>query len=213
MSKEPGPTPAWFGQPEPPARPQGSGGRVVVAVLITFAATIMVCGTVGAGAYGVLQARSQVEAERCAAQLAMREREAETELRAAELACEKKLAEAERSCATSKERELEAEAKRHDSVDDPGASNTVEDAAEVIRNARGRFRSCYEDVLRADPDAEGRVDLRLEVSPSGRVNSARLVGGPLADKMRSCVVEKASALRFPASDKAKTISVPFVFVH
>lgn len=68
----------------------------------------------------------------------------------------------------------------------------------VVRQNFGRFRSCYESGLRANPSLEGRVVTRFVIDRSGAVTHAADGGSDLPDKaVVGCVTRAFHALSFP----------------
>jgi hypothetical protein len=83
----------------------------------------------------------------------------------------------------------------------------------VIRQSFGRFRLCYENGLRNDPNLQGRVGVRFVIGRDGSVASVMNGGSDLPDAaVVSCVIRAFSALSFPQPERGPvTISYPMVF--
>ncbi|NUO50223.1 MAG: energy transducer TonB [Polyangiaceae bacterium] len=70
----------------------------------------------------------------------------------------------------------------------------------IVRQNFGRFRLCYENGLRKDPNLEGRVEVSFTIGRDGSVTTAK-GAGTMPDKgVMSCVAKAFSTLKFPAPD-------------
>jgi hypothetical protein len=68
----------------------------------------------------------------------------------------------------------------------------------IVRQNFGRFRLCYENGLRANPNLAGRVSVRFVIDRNGAVSSVGNGGSDLPDSaVVSCVVRSFSGLSFP----------------
>jgi hypothetical protein len=68
----------------------------------------------------------------------------------------------------------------------------------IVRQSFGRFRLCYENGLRSNPNLQGRVAVRFVIDRSGAVSSVGNGGSDLPDaSVVSCVVRSFSGLSFP----------------
>lgn len=83
----------------------------------------------------------------------------------------------------------------------------------VVRQSFGRFRGCYEEGLRANPNLEGRVTARFVIARDGSVASVQSGGSDLPDaKVVSCVLRNYQALSFPSpGDGIVTVTYPLMF--
>ncbi|HJL18232.1 MAG TPA: AgmX/PglI C-terminal domain-containing protein, partial [Sandaracinaceae bacterium LLY-WYZ-13_1] len=84
----------------------------------------------------------------------------------------------------------------------------------VIRRHLDAIRFCYEQRLAQDPDLAGRVTVRFEISPEGRVRTARVSASTLNDAaVERCVVRQVRRWRFPPPRGGGLVRVnyPFVF--
>jgi hypothetical protein len=71
----------------------------------------------------------------------------------------------------------------------------------VVRQNFGRFRMCYEQGLRNNPNLAGRVSIAFTIGRDGSVGSAQNAGSDLPDAaVVSCVQSSFRALSFPAPD-------------
>jgi hypothetical protein len=82
----------------------------------------------------------------------------------------------------------------------------------IVRQSFGRFRLCYEDGLRSDPQLEGRVSVKFVIDRQGGVSMAADAGSDLHDEsVVSCVVRGFQALSFPAPESGiVTVIYPLV---
>ncbi|MCL2723548.1 MAG: AgmX/PglI C-terminal domain-containing protein [Polyangiaceae bacterium] len=68
----------------------------------------------------------------------------------------------------------------------------------VVRQNFGRFRTCYENGLRTNPNLQGRVAVKFVIDRSGGVSTAQEGGSDLPDQgVVSCVVRSFTNLSFP----------------
>lgn len=83
----------------------------------------------------------------------------------------------------------------------------------VVRQNYGRFRMCYENGLRSNPNLAGRVAVRFVISRDGAVTNASNAGSDLPDSsVVGCVVGAYYGLSFPApKDGIVTVNYPIQF--
>jgi len=83
----------------------------------------------------------------------------------------------------------------------------------TVRQNFGRFRFCYEQGLRANPNLQGRVAVRFVIGRDGSVSQVSNGGSDLADQnVVSCVVRSFYGLSFPApEDGIVTVTYPILF--
>jgi len=83
----------------------------------------------------------------------------------------------------------------------------------IVRQNYGRFRMCYENGLRANPNLGGRVMTRFVIGRDGSVANASNGGSDLADAgVVSCVVSAFYGLSFPTPENGiVTVSYPITF--
>jgi hypothetical protein len=83
----------------------------------------------------------------------------------------------------------------------------------VVRQNFGRFRACYEDGLKTNPNLEGRVTARFVIARDGSVATVQSGGGDLPDShVVACVLRAYSSLSFPSpADGIVRVSYPLVF--
>ncbi|MBK8252676.1 MAG: AgmX/PglI C-terminal domain-containing protein [Polyangiaceae bacterium] len=84
----------------------------------------------------------------------------------------------------------------------------------VVRQNFGRFRLCYENGLRGNPNLAGRVGVRFVIGRDGGVMSSANGGSDLPDPgVVSCVVAAFRGLQFPQSEEggAVTVTYPIMF--
>jgi hypothetical protein len=71
----------------------------------------------------------------------------------------------------------------------------------VVRQNYGRFRACYENGLRTNPNLTGRVTARFVIGRDGSVSTVANGGSDLPNSsVVSCVVSQFYGLSFPAPD-------------
>jgi hypothetical protein len=83
----------------------------------------------------------------------------------------------------------------------------------IVRQNFGRFRLCYENGLRNNPNLQGRVSVRFVVGRDGAVSSVANGGSDLPDGgVVSCVVRSFYGLSFPQPDEGiVTVTYPIMF--
>jgi hypothetical protein len=83
----------------------------------------------------------------------------------------------------------------------------------IVRQNDGRYRFCYENGLKANPNLQGRVTVRFLIDRGGAVAVASDFGSDIPDEgVRRCVVSSFTALSFPAPDSGVvTVVYPIVF--
>jgi hypothetical protein len=82
----------------------------------------------------------------------------------------------------------------------------------VVRQNYGRFRACYENGLRTNPNLTGRVTARFIIGRDGSVSNAANGGSDLPDSsVVGCVVSAFYGLSFPAPEGGiVTVSYPLM---
>jgi hypothetical protein len=83
----------------------------------------------------------------------------------------------------------------------------------IVRQNDGRYRFCYQNALKANPNLQGRVTVRFLIDRGGAVAVASDAGSDIPDEgVRRCVVTSFTALSFPAPDSGVvTVVYPIVF--
>lgn len=83
----------------------------------------------------------------------------------------------------------------------------------IVRRNFGRFRLCYENALRTDPDVAGRISVRFVIGSDGSVSSVSHTGEIADEAFTSCITRQFHALSFPAPEAGiVTVSYPLVFI-
>ena len=101
----------------------------------------------------------------------------------------------------------------------PGVNGRIppEVIQRIVRQNFGRFKLCYENGLRNNPNLEGRVAVRFVISRDGAVQSADNGGSDLPDAgVVSCVARAFYGLSFPQPENEAergvvTVTYPIVF--
>ncbi|WP_438006052.1 AgmX/PglI C-terminal domain-containing protein [Sorangium sp. So ce321] len=83
----------------------------------------------------------------------------------------------------------------------------------IVRQNFGRFRLCYENGLRNNPNLTGRVSVGFSIGRDGAVSSVQNGGSDLPDAgVVSCVVRSFYGLSFPPPDAGiVTVTYPLLF--
>ena len=94
------------------------------------------------------------------------------------------------------------------------AGGTVGNASSVVARMRAGFRACYNRGLATNPDASGKINLRIKVGAGGEVAGvAASSSGNLPASVVNCVKGRARSARFsPPEGGAAVVSVPVSFV-
>jgi periplasmic protein TonB len=93
---------------------------------------------------------------------------------------------------------------------------TSSDIRRIVASYLGGLRYLYNKELRKDPALQGRLVVRFEISPSGRVTLADLVdstlGAPVLEEAILSSIQKWKFPRIPDEGGAVRVTYPFVFV-
>lgn len=94
------------------------------------------------------------------------------------------------------------------------AGGSVGNASSEVAKMRAGFRACYNRALATNPDASGRIDLRIRVGAGGEVTGvAASSSGNLPPSVAECVKGRARSARFsPPEGGSAVVSVPVSFV-
>jgi hypothetical protein len=96
--------------------------------------------------------------------------------------------------------------------EDPGASRRPGDIVRVVQRRIGGIKHCYERRLLRDPGTRGKIVVRFEIHPGGRVLVVEIVENTTADDaLAACVARRVKAIRFPPCG-GDTTSVTYPFV-
>ena len=80
----------------------------------------------------------------------------------------------------------------------------------IVRQNFGRFRLCYENGLRNNPNLAGRVSVRFVIGRDGGIMSAANGGSDLPDAgVVSCVVGAFRGLQFPQQEDGGAVTVTY----
>jgi hypothetical protein len=83
----------------------------------------------------------------------------------------------------------------------------------IVRQNFGRYRFCYEQGLRGNPNLQGRVAVRFVIGRDGAVSQVQNGGSDMPDaNVVSCVVRSFYGLSFPAPENGiVTVNYPIMF--
>ncbi|MBX3230921.1 MAG: AgmX/PglI C-terminal domain-containing protein [Labilithrix sp.] len=86
-------------------------------------------------------------------------------------------------------------------------------AEDVIAKLRPQFRRCHQDGLARGEPTDGKVVLRAEIAPDGRVREALVLSNSgLSDEVAACLARALGAASFPATGDDRALVVPVAFV-
>ena len=76
-----------------------------------------------------------------------------------------------------------------------------------------QVRYCYQQALFKQPKLAGRLVVRFDITPQGKVEELLVTESNLTVEVQSCVAETIRTWEFPANDSEESISViyPFTF--
>ncbi len=82
-----------------------------------------------------------------------------------------------------------------------------------IKAGRGKFRPCYQAALAGDPDAEGRIVVRIMVAADGSVLSMEVGerSGNLPEATERCIVDALRVFRWEPPGRTSVVNVPVTF--
>jgi hypothetical protein len=94
------------------------------------------------------------------------------------------------------------------------AGGAVGNASSVVSRMSAGFRACYQRGLATNPEASGKIDLKIKVGPGGEVTAVNATSsGTLPAAVVNCVKGRAQSARFqPPDGGVAIISVPVSFV-
>jgi outer membrane biosynthesis protein TonB len=100
------------------------------------------------------------------------------------------------------------------SVGGASVAGKVGGASRVVARMRAGFRACYNRGLASNPDAAGRVVLKLKIGPGGEVAGVSAsASGNLPASVVACLKSRARSGRFePPEGGSAIVSVPVTFV-
>jgi hypothetical protein len=110
--------------------------------------------------------------------------------------------------ALSKMKELPAEPI---SIEVPASLEAAE-IQSVVRASFGQFKGCYEEVLKDNPQASGRIILNFAIAPGGNVFQVKATAEAAAlQSMEECMKNITQTLVFPAAAKETTVRYPVMY--
>jgi len=81
----------------------------------------------------------------------------------------------------------------------------------IVRRGLPAIRACYERQLRRSPTIEGKISLRLQIDPLGRVRELEVACDTLDHPLvSSCIVSHARRWRFPPMDRVAEVTIPLL---
>ncbi|NOU29582.1 MAG: TonB family protein [Polyangiaceae bacterium] len=82
-----------------------------------------------------------------------------------------------------------------------------------IKAVRGKFRPCYQAALAGNPDAEGRIVVRIMVGADGSVLSMEVGerSGNLPEATERCIVDAVRLFRWEPPGRTSMVNVPVTF--
>ncbi len=83
----------------------------------------------------------------------------------------------------------------------------------VMSKRRSSFKVCYKKALSANPQAAGEVDVRFNISPTGRVSTVKVVESSLNHvETEACIIRVIRHIRFPRLPSRQRVSVEYPLV-
>jgi hypothetical protein len=86
-------------------------------------------------------------------------------------------------------------------------------AVEFEKRARPKLKACYAKGKKKDPNLEGRVVIRLQVDPRGKIKSRSVSENTLPKHVADCMLQAVRTTPFPDVDKCwdATVTLPVSF--
>lgn len=82
----------------------------------------------------------------------------------------------------------------------------------VVAASRSKLRNCFNQKLKTDPNASGKVVYSLRLAANGTVTSTSMVSNTFSDmQVATCIEQVLRTLQFPAATQETTVQIPFVF--
>lgn len=75
-----------------------------------------------------------------------------------------------------------------------------------------KFKFCYLDAMRANPDLQGEIRVRFTVNKQGKVPKVKAVKNELNADVETCIIKTFKKLKFPKRDSNRTVEYPFKFI-
>lgn len=81
------------------------------------------------------------------------------------------------------------------------------------KRARPKFKDCYRDGKKKDPNLEGTVRITVDVDTLGKVRSMKITDKTLPDPVAQCMLKAVKGTPFPEASKCpgKAITIPIAF--
>jgi hypothetical protein len=95
------------------------------------------------------------------------------------------------------------------------AGGAVRNAERIVAGLKARFRGCYNDGIRTNPEMSGSVRLTASIGPNGEVLSASASrSGNVSAQVAACMVSHLRGSQFdPPEGGAATVVVPVILVQ
>jgi hypothetical protein len=93
----------------------------------------------------------------------------------------------------------------------PGETST---RSAALRALACRFRNCYQNSLKSDPELHGKVKLKLRLAPDGSVVDVQTSGDRSLEPLWPCLRYQVQRFRFPPLEALDDddIVIPLTFV-
>jgi hypothetical protein len=86
----------------------------------------------------------------------------------------------------------------------------VAELMDALRHQTPKLRACYEKWLKANPNAQGQIDLHITVTAQGTVAKADVSGEPIPPESAACLKRTAKSLVLPSLGSDQAFEVPLV---
>ena len=93
-----------------------------------------------------------------------------------------------------------------------GASTGYTPEFRTVKDNMDKFKQCYLDAMRVNPDISGTIKVRFTVLKSGKVKKAKATLNELNDEVAKCVIAEMKSLKFPKRGNKRTVEYPFQFI-
>jgi hypothetical protein len=96
--------------------------------------------------------------------------------------------------------------------EDAGTTPSQRKIARVIDGGRDGIKACYQRALvRNDTLVHGRMNVRLSIAPSGRVDNVKVTGPEAFHSVQACLQRTTARWSFPVADEPYAAEFPLVF--
>jgi outer membrane biosynthesis protein TonB len=93
-----------------------------------------------------------------------------------------------------------------------GASTGYTPEYRTVMDNMDKFKQCYLDAMRVNPDLSGTLKIKFTVLKNGKVKKAKATVNELNDDVAKCVEKEMKKIKFPKRSGKRTVEYPFKFI-